>query len=141
MFKAIFITILGVIIFLLSPILLAMITGRTFLLDNIDLDRNITTKFIFIFTDHNISVEDKQNYVKKIHYSMTDTIDIKIINNHRIVYIEGGAILKTDNDSIDIEANNIKVGGYMGAFYHQKINFYVDENGDFLSYGSSKHKP
>lgn len=132
MLKVMFITILGVIIFLFSPILLAMITGKTLLLDNTALDKNITTKFIFIFTDHNISVEDTKNYVKKIYYIMIETIDVKTIDNHRIVYIDGGAILKTDNDSIDIEANNIKVGGYMGAFYNQKINFYVDKNGDFF---------
>lgn len=89
------------------------------------------TKFIFIFSDHNKSVEDIHNQVNKIMYTDGDEIDIKILNKVRMIYIIGGAGLKTSNDSFGAGKDFAKLKGYMGIWDKEHTKFYVDNNGKF----------
>jgi len=140
MLKNIILIFLVIILFLFYPIILSMIIGQTLILKDISSNKNIKSSFLFIFEDYNISIADKYNFVKEIHYNIYNNIDVQIKNNHRTVYIHGGAILKTYNDSIDVENNGIKVGGYMGIFFNKKIHFFVDKNAKFSCYNGLNQK-
>jgi len=91
------------------------------------------TKFIFIFDEENKTVVDSYNLVHKIHIGLENEnkIDINMINNQRLIQIKNGAILKTDNDSVDVEKEFTKLKGYMGIWDKEHTKFYVDKNGEF----------
>ncbi len=131
-----YIIIIGVfiifIVLLFHQLIIAIIISR-----NLSLDKNtsnneiLNTKFVFIFEKHNVIIQDTKSDVRKIYFSINDDIDIKIINTMRLISIKGGAILKTHIDSIDVQSDNIKTGGWMGAFYHEEKKFYVNKDGKF----------
>ena len=139
MLKNIILIFLVIILFLFYPVIFSIIIGRTLMLQDISSNKNIKSNFLFIFEDYNISITDEYNFVKEIRYDIYNDINLQIKNNYRTVYIHGGSILKTYNDSIDVENNGIKMGGYMGIFFNKKINFFVDKNGKFSRINKNKN--
>jgi len=92
---------------------------------------NFNTKFIFIFNDHNKSVYDETNSVEKIYGMNKNNIKITISNFKRVIILKKPGILKTVNDSIDVENSYVKLRGYMGIYDKEHKQFYVDKNGLF----------
>lgn len=109
--------------------IIAKIKHREIIFSNANSTQPFTqTNFIFIFEDHNKTLEDYYNKVNKIIFTYEDTVTIDFINKKRIVYIDSGAILKTISDSIDIENTYVKLRGYMGVIDKTHMHFYVDKN-------------
>lgn len=126
------------IFFVLTLLFISILYYETKMLEwnikEIILDRNLNTsntKFIFIFDDHNKTVYDKTNAVQKIYGIDNDDINMALLDSSRIIIFKESGILKTDNDSIDVQDTYVKLGGYMGIWDKEHREFYVDKKGIF----------
>lgn len=126
--KIILLIIFGYLLFIFLQFIYAFFTNSVTYLDNKKIYNN---KFIFLFKDFNTTINDKNSSVRKIYHSIFDTIKIKIQNYNRLIYIQGGAILKTENDSIDVQNSHVKLHGYMGEWTKNNC-YFVDKNLDFV---------
>lgn len=102
-------------------------------IDNFCKKQAIKTRFIISFLDRDVTIFDPLQKVKKIFIFKSDIKKIKVsVKKYiRIVSIESGVILKTENDSIDVGYNSEKLHGYMGVW--EKNNCYdVNQNGTFV---------
>ena len=86
----------------------------------------------FVFSENNKTVEDIYSKVNKIIFTVDGGVSTEIRNRKRIILVDGGAILKTSNDSIDVEKSYTKLKGYMGIWDEEHKHFYVDTDGSFL---------
>lgn len=89
------------------------------------------TKFVFIFNEHNKTVYDKTNAVDRIYGVDKSDINITILNFKRVIIFKKPGILKTIDDSIDVENSYVKLRGYMGIRDKEHKDFYVDKKGMF----------
>lgn len=126
--KIILLIIFGYLSFIFLQFIYAFFTNSVTYLDN---KKIYNSKFIFLFKDFNTTINDKNSSVRKIYHSILDTIQIKIQNHNRLIYIQGGAILKTENDSIDVQNNHEKLHGYMGEWTKNNC-YFVNETLGFV---------
>lgn len=89
--------------------------------------------FIFNFSDRNVTINDNSQAIYKIYtnkVNLDNDFYLECKNRRKTFIFNHGTILKTKNDSIDIEENYEKIHGYMGIL--EKNNCYsVDKNGRF----------
>jgi len=92
-----------------------------------------SSSYIFKLPTRDVVIKDDNGLIKKIYvnkniFNKDFLLDCK--KNKKYFFFKQGAILKTQNDSIDVMKFNEKLHGYMGIW--QKNNcYYVDYNGNF----------
>lgn len=85
--------------------------------------------FILRWKNSEKTIIDEHHKIIEIYGYVKDKTNITIKDKILTVTMsQYGAILKTKNDSIDINKNCTKVHGYMGTFTDSS-NFYISKNG------------
>lgn len=85
------------------------------------------TRFEFRYGHTTRVVEDPGNHLKVVYGEMPDSITVE--NGIRIIiYNEHKSVIKSQNDSMDVQDDDVSLRGYMG-FSSDASHFVVDEDG------------
>ena len=90
-------------------------------------EKNIKTKYVFQFVgSREVHIDDEYNRISRSWGSKPDSIVVE--SGIRKIIFTTAAILKTENDSIEPNALNVKLKGYMGVTTKENM-FTVSKSG------------
>ncbi|XGW00153.1 MAG: hypothetical protein ACAF41_14605 [Leptolyngbya sp. BL-A-14] len=96
------------------------------------------TKILFAFPTNPTTIWDEYNKLYRIYGALPT--HISVVNNTRVLTFIEPAILKSDNDSIDIEKAYISYEGYMGITTDER-KFLVNSQGEIYEISPEHLEP